>query len=74
MNETIQFFGGQFLVECFNITVTTDRLVENDESFTLLMTSADSAVMLEISEVEVRLVDSDGTSIYYLILNLLHTS
>lgn len=40
--------------------MTADGLVENDESFRLLMTSTDSAVMFGIAEVDIRLVDSEG--------------
>lgn len=44
---------------CINITIIDDLLLENDEIFTLLLTSTDSAVSVKLNMATVTILDDD---------------
>lgn len=44
---------------CINVTIIDDLLLENDESFTLLLTSADSAASVTRNTTTVTILDDD---------------
>lgn len=48
---------------CINVTIIDDLLLENDETFTLLLTSADSAVSVELNMTTVTILDDDSVTL-----------
>ena len=56
---------------CFNITIVDDFNVENDESFTVELSSSDSAITFDPDECTVNIIDDDGIIIIQLSLRLL---
>lgn len=48
---------------CINVTIIDDLLLENDESFTLLLTSADSAVSVSQNMTTVTILDDDSVTL-----------
>lgn len=46
--------------KCVNVTIVDDSLVENNEEFSLTLTTSDSAVSLTSSEATVTIIDNDG--------------
>ena len=45
---------------CVNVTIIDDLLLENDETFNLLLTSTDSAVSVELNMTSVTILDDDS--------------
>ena len=49
---------------CHNITIINDMLVESNETFTIILSSSDSAVRLTNTQSLVTIIDDDITSKY----------
>ena len=45
---------------CINVSITEDSIVENTESFNLILTSSDSRISIPIDQVPVLISDNDG--------------
>ncbi len=48
---------------CINVTIIDDLLLENNESFTLLVTSPDSAVSVKLNMTTVTILDDDSVTL-----------
>ena len=48
---------------CVNVTIVDDLLLEDDESFTLLLTSADRAVSMTLNSTTVTILDNDAVTL-----------
>jgi hypothetical protein len=48
---------------CINVTIIDDLLLENNENFTLLLTSTDSAVSVKLNMTTVTILDDDSVTL-----------
>ena len=55
---------------CINVTIIDDLLLENDENFTLLLTSIDSAVSVKLNTTTVTILDDDIVTLALRPMNL----
>ena len=55
-------FAGNVATEelCLNVSITEDSIVENTESFNLVLTSSDSRISIPFDQVPVLISDNDG--------------
>lgn len=63
MDSTITVFGSPNQTLCIPVQVLLDGRIENTERFTVHLNSTDDMVVLHMTEAEVLITDSDGSSV-----------
>lgn len=58
-SSTSLFFSGASGVECFNVSILDDNIVERNETFSVLLTSSNSAIEISPSSAMVTIIDDD---------------
>ena len=66
IDTTVEFFPDDLpsRIECGNISIATDLVVENTEVFTLSLVTTDSAVFLQLESVPVNIIDNSSEGLY----------
>lgn len=59
LSSTSLFFSGASGVECFSISILDDSIVEQNETFSVLLTSSNSATEISPSSATVTINDDD---------------
>ena len=57
-NITVIIASGE-MMNCSTVMVVNDRLLEEDETFTIMLTSSDTGVNLGISQTTITIIDDD---------------
>ena len=57
-NITVIIAAGE-MMNCITVMVANDRLLEKDETFTIMPTSSDTGVNLGISQTTITIIDDD---------------
>ena len=57
-NITVIIAAGE-MMNCITVMVANDRLLEKDETFTIMLTSSDTGVNLGISQTTITIIDDD---------------
>lgn len=60
---TMTLFGSSTEKLCINVTIIDDLFLEDNENFTLLLTSADQAVSIELNTTSVTILDNDEVTL-----------
>lgn len=63
LSSTSLFFSGASGVECLNISILDDSIVEQNETFSVLLTASNSAVEISPSSATVTIIDDDTVTI-----------
>ena len=63
LSSTSLFFSGTSGVECLNISILDDNFVEQNETFSVLLTTSNSAVEISLSSATVTIIDNDTVTI-----------
>ena len=48
-------------IECVNITIKDDSILEVNETFSVILTFNDSQSILELDKAEISIIDNEGT-------------
>ena len=57
-NITVTIAAGE-MINCSTVMVVNDRFLEEDETFTIMLTSSDTGVNLGISQTAITIIDDD---------------
>ena len=62
MDLTFPTSSGNNAMQCLDVTITDDTALEDTETFTVTLTTADTVVMLGNNETTVSITDNEGSS------------